>query len=156
MIGVFSYLITMIAGLFWIFRIVVAVTCSLGVKFLIVPFNLNIEIGLLFLSLICFVFIVKRNIIGALVYFVGYGLYFGNDLYDKIPQLIQGKLGVSSYFPLFISFLGVLIPFLIVLDIFFNRDRTGEIKDRKTDWYYKNKQYDRDLDDRADKNEYKF
>ena len=27
---------------------------------------------------------------------------------------------------------------------------------RKTDWFYKNEQFDRQFDDRADRNQYKF
>ena len=29
-------------------------------------------------------------------------------------------------------------------------------KDKKTDWFYKNEQFDRKFDERADRNEYKF
>ena len=43
-----------------------------------------------------------------------------------------------------------------VMDIFLNKDRKGSTKDKKTDWFYTNEQYDRKLDERADKNQYKF
>ena len=42
------------------------------------------------------------------------------------------------------------------MDIFLNKDRKGSTRDKKTDWFYTNKDYDRKLDDRADKNQYKF
>ena len=156
MTSVFSYLIIMFGGLFWIFRAIVAVTYSIGVDFPINPININTEIILLFVSLICFIFIIKRNIFGALVYFVGHGLYFGTDLFNSITNIANGQANQINNLSLFISFLGVLIPLLIVLDIFFNKEGKGSSKDKKTDWFYKNKDYDRNLDERADKNQYKF
>lgn len=156
MTGVFSYLITMFAGMFWLLRIVVAFTYSLAIDFPIVPLNFATEIILLFLTLVCMIFIIKRNIIGALVYFVAYGLYFGTDFYNGIMNIINGQTVISDYLSLFVSFIGVIIPLLIVLDIFLNKDRTGVARDKKTDWFYKNKEYDRKFDDRADRNQYKF
>ena len=156
MISIFSYLITMLAGIFWLFRVVITITYSIGVNFPVVPIDLNMEVILLFVTIICMIFIIKRNIFGAITYFVGYGLYFGNDLYNGIVNIINGQVSTSSYLSVFISFLGVLIPFLIVIDIFFNKDRTVNIRDKKTDWYYNNKDYDRKHDDRDDNNQYKF
>ena len=155
MAGIFSYIITMMGGLFWIFRLVVSITYSMDVNFPVTPLNFNTEITLLFITIICMIFIIKRNIIGALVYFVGYGLYFGNDLYNGIVSAANGETSIFNL-SLVVSFLGILIPFLTVMDIFLNKDRTTNVKDKKTDWYYKNKDYDRNLDDRSDKNQYKF
>ena len=156
MTSVFSYLITMIGGIFWLFRAVVAVTYTLGVEFPIVPLDFNAEIILLFITIIAMVLIMKRNIIGALVYFVAYGWYFGNDLYNNVMNIINGQPIVSDYLSVFISFVGVLIPFLTVMDIFLNKERKGSTKDKKTDWFYENEEYTRKLDERADKNQYKF
>lgn len=156
MTSVFSYLITMMAGMFWLLRVIVAITYSVDVNFPIVPINFSIEIILLFVTIICMIFIIKRNIIGALIYFVSYALYFGDDLYNGILNIINGQANINGYLSLFISFLGVVIPFLTVMDIFLNKNRSGNVKDKKTDWFYKNEQYDRKLDDRADKNQYKF
>ena len=155
MASIFSYLITMAGGLFWIFRVIVTIAYSLEINFPVTPINLATEIIILFITIICMIFIIKRNIFGALVYFVAYGYYFGSDLYNEIANMINGtSTGISV--SLIISFLGVLIPVLTVLDIFLNKDRTSDVKDKKTDWYYRNEDYDRKLDERADKNQYKF
>lgn len=69
----------MLGALFWIFRAIVAITYTVEANFPIVQLNINIEIIILFASLACFVLIFKRNIIGALIYFMLYGLYFGTD-----------------------------------------------------------------------------
>lgn len=156
MTSIFSYLITMFGGIFWLFRVIVAVTYTLGVDFPIVPLDFNTEIILLFVTIIAMIFIIKRNIIGALIYFVAYGWYFGNDLYNNVMNIINGQAIVSDYLSIFVSFIGVLIPFLTVMDILLNKERKGSTKDKKTDWFYENEEYTRKLDERADKNQYKF
>lgn len=156
MTSMFSYLITMFGGLFWLLRLVIALADTMSWNFPIQPLNFTVEIILLFVTLICMIFIVKRNIIGALVYFLAYGFYFGTDIYNEVMNIINGQPIVSDYLTLFVSFIGVIIPFLTVMDIFLNKDRTGTGKDKKTDWFYKNKDYDRQYDERADRNQYKF
>lgn len=156
MTSLFSYLITMFAGIFWLIRVVIAITYTMDADIGIEPLDFNIEIILLFFTLVCMIFIVKRNIIGALMYFVSYGLYFGTDLYNGIINIMDGQTGLVDYATLFLSFIGVVIPFLTVMDIFLNKERKGSVKDEKTDWFYTNKEYDRKLDERADENQYKF
>ena len=36
-----------------------------------------------------------------------------------------------------------------------DKNRTNHPVDKKTDWFYKNEEFDRKLDDRADKNNYR-
>ena len=91
MTSVFSYLITMVGGIFWASRVIVALLNSMQKDFPIQPLNPTIEIILLFVTLICFVFIIKRKLIGGLVYFVLYGLYFGTDVYNQIITIRQRK-----------------------------------------------------------------
>ena len=90
------------------------------------------------------------------MYFVAYGLYFGTDLYNGVINIMNEQTGLVDYASLFLSFIGVVIPFLTVMDIFLNKDRKGSTRDKNTDWFYQNKDYDRKFDDRADKNQYKF
>jgi len=156
MTSMFSYLITMFGGIFWLLRVVVAITYTLGVNFPIVPLDFNTEIIILFVTIIAMLLIIKRNIIGALIYFVAYGWYFGNDLYNSVMNITNGQAIGTDYLSLFVSFIGVLLPFLTVMDIFFNKERKGSTKDKKTDWFYENEEYTRKLDERADKNQYKF
>ena len=156
MTSLFSYLLTTFGGLFWLLRVVVAITYTLGVDFPIVPLDFNTEIILLFITIIAMVLIIKRNIIGALIYFVTYGWYFGNDLYNNVINIINGQDLGTDYLSLFVSFIGVLLAFLTVMDIFLNKERKGSTKDKKTDWFYENEDYTRKLDERADKNQYKF
>ena len=156
MTSLFSYLITMFGGLFWILRIVVAITYSMDIDFPIEPLDFNIEIILLFVTLFCIILIIKRNLIGALIYFITYGLYFGTDLYNNFVNISNNQIGVTDYLSIFISLVGVIISFLTFLDIGLNKNRTVTPRDKKTDWFYKNKEYDRKFDERSDRNQYKF
>lgn len=156
MTSVFSYLITMLGGVFWIIRVAITLGYTLGWNLGIEPLNVTAEIVILFATIVCMIFVVKRNIIGALAYFLIYGFYYGTDLYNGIVNITNGTGSGTNYLSLIISLFGVLIPLIIVLDIFFNKDGTTSGKNKKTDWYYKTDEYDRKYDDRADKNQYKF
>ncbi len=156
MTSLFSYLITIFGGMFWLFRVIIAVTYTLELNFPIVPIDFSTEIILLFVAIVCMIFIVKRNIIGALVYFAVYGIYFGNHLYTEVMNIINGQELGTEGLSIFLSLIGVIIPFLTVMDIFLNKERKGSTKDKKTDWFYDTEEYTRKLDERADKNQYKF
>lgn len=156
MTSVFSYLITMIAGIFWLIRVIISVCYTMGVELGIEPFNLEFEVITLFISLACFILIIKRNLIGALIYFIVNGFYFGDDLIKGITHIINGETAGINYLSLFLSFLGVIIPILIIFDVIFNKDGKNGSADKKTDWFFRNKQYDRKHDERADENQYKF
>ncbi len=152
-----SYLITMFAGLFWIFRVVVAVTTSLNIDIGFAVPDLTAEIIMLFVALLCIVLIVRRQLIGAILYMVSYGWYFGKDIVNAFIQVQNGEqLGTMQAFNVFISFIAVIIALATVVDIAINKNRKGSTKDKKTDWFYKNEQFDREFDERADRNNYKF
>lgn len=150
-----SYLLTMFTVMFWIFRVVIALTTTLKIDIGIEVTNLTYEIVLLFITLFAIVLIIKRNIIGALIYFATYLLYFGTEALGLITNLIEGTLASNQYLNLLASILAVLLSSFTLLDILFNKERINEGKSKKTDWYYKDSAYDRKLDDRADKNNYR-
>ena len=117
MIGMFSYLISFLGILFWGFRLVVVFCASMKIDFAIQPINLNLEILVLFISIPCFALILKRNIIGAFVYFITFTFYFGNDLYNGLTG------GAGSVQSMLIDALGIILPLLSLIDIGINRDR---------------------------------
>ena len=55
-----SYLLLIFMVMFWIFRIVVAFTTSIGVDIGFVPMNMNMEIILLFVAMVCIGLVGKR------------------------------------------------------------------------------------------------
>lgn len=150
---VFSYLTAMMGAVIWVLRIVVAIMTTLGKEFPITSFNITIEVILLFVTLFCFLFIVKRKILGALIYMFSYVGYFGTYLYTKISS---GEIIPTDYSNILISVISIIIPILIFLDIGLNKNQKNFSLNKKTDWFYKNEQFDRNFDERADRNQYKF
>lgn len=158
MTSLFSYLITILAVIFWFFRIAVAYFATVGEAFICEPMNLQFEILILFLTVPCFVLILKRNLIGAAIYFSIYALYFGTAVYNTVQNLtmIEDGIGMVSGMNFFVAILGIIIPLLTFLDILVNKNRLSVSKDREADWFYKNEKFDRDFDERADRNQYKI
>ncbi len=163
MLSIFSYLITMFGFMFWFLRAIACLMASRQADFAIVPTNLYLEIALLFASLPCFALILKRNLIGATVYFGMYGAYFGTGLYNGLTKYIateefavNNTAIVGDTLNLIVMGIGVVVPLLTFLDILINKSRTRFNGDKKTDWFFTNSQYDRQFDERADKNQYKF
>lgn len=150
-----SYLITMFTIMFWFFRLIIAFTTTLKIDIGIETVNLTYEIILLFVTLFAIILIIKRNIIGALIYFASYLFYFGSEAFTLINSLFEGTLLTSQYMSLFFAGIAILLATATLLDILFNKDRVNNGSNKKTDWYYKNEKYDRQLDERADKNNYR-
>lgn len=151
-----SWLITFFIIMFWAFRVIVAVMGTMGTDFMIQPIDNNIEVTLLFVVLILIPFIFKRKIIAAIIYLLAYGWYFGRGLLTNILAIINGEtLGMEAYMEMFVALIAIALPVLAVFDILFDKSRMKNPVNKETDWFYKNEQYDRKLDERADKNNYR-
>ncbi len=154
-----SWLLVMFMAMFWGFRIIVTIFAQVGGSFGgFIVFDNTIEIVLLFVSIACFALILRRNLIGALIYLLSYGLYFGKYLYETaFPFLMSGNpMDTVTLQNSFVAVLGIFIGLCVVLNIAFEKRTKDHYSDNKTDWFFDNKDYDRVLDDRADKNQYKF
>lgn len=153
-----TWLLACFMVMFWAFRAVVTLMAELHQDFGgIVPLNKTLEIILLFVVLVCIVLVVKRKMVGALIYLLSYGMYFGTDILRNISTIIEveGQLPATTFMNLFVSFIGIILPVAVLLDMLVDRNRKNNPKDKKTDWFYKNEKFDRQLDDRADKNNYR-
>ena len=158
-----TWLLACFMVMFWAFRVVVTLMAQLNQDFGgIVPINETLEIILLFVTLVCIILVVKRKLVGALIYLLIYGLYFGTDVFNGISMMISNSssesasiLPATSFMNLFVSFIGVILPIAVLLDMLVDKGRKNHPKDKKTDWFYTNEQFDRKLQDRADKNNYR-
>ena len=153
-----TWLLACFMVMFWGFRALVALMAELHQDFGgIVPLNKTLEIILLFVVLVCIVLVVKRKMVGALIYLLSYGMYFGTDILKNISTVIEaeGQLPATTFINLFVSFIGIILPIAVLLDMLVDRNRKNNPKDKKTDWFYKDEKFDRQLDDRADKNNYR-
>ena len=126
---------------------------ELDIEFFSVPLNETIEIIVLFATLPCLLLVIKRNIVGAAAYFGIYGAYFGTALYNQINGIQSDGLTVVTASDSLMLFIGILIALFTFLDILLNKHRGNFGVDSKTRWFYNN---DRDFDERADRNQYKF
>ena len=154
-----TWMLVMFMVLFWLLRIVIALAYELKWNFAgLVPLNQSMEIALLFVFLLCLILIVKRKMIGALLYLLTYGMYFGTNVTSNIQTILDvanGTTDISHYLNLFMSVIGIILPIAVLLDLLWDRERKENPKDKKTDWFYKNQKFDRKMDERADKNNYR-
>lgn len=152
-----TYLIVMFMILFWILRIAIALSAELGKDVIgITPINSTFEVVLLFAFLVCVVLIAKRKLVGALLYLALHAIYFGGDITTKLNLMsVNGQLSATDNMDLMISIIGIILPLAALIDLLLDKNRKMNPKDKKTDWFYKNEEFDRKLDDRADKNNYR-
>lgn len=137
--------------MFWMFRLIVTALSYLQIEFPFTSANTNTEILLLFLTLVCIICVFKRVILGGIIYFIAYGAYFGLDLYT----IIQAGITQNSMANLLVDFVALVLALMVVLNIILSK--TKKISNKKdTDWFYDGKKYDRELDERADKNNYRI
>ena len=101
------------------------------------------------------IFIIKRKILAAVIYLVTHGIYYGVFLYQNINTIMYGQVTEENYISIFFSFIGILLPIFALLDLMLDKSRKMRPKDKKTDWFYGDEKYDRKMDERADKNNYR-
>ena len=92
------------------------------------------------------------------MYLVAYGMYFGTNLVSTFENMAnpgEGLVDITIYLNGFIALLGIALPIAVLLDLLLDKNRKAHPKDKKTDWFYKNEKFDRKLDERADKNNYR-
>ena len=151
-----SWLIAFFMIMFWGFRVIVAVTGQMEVPFMVKPYDNLTEIILLFVILAFIPFVFKRKLWAAILYLGTYGWYFGRGLVTNTMALINGEgLGADIYLDMFIGLIAITLGVVAVFDMLFERAQMKNPVNKETDWFYKNKEYDRKLDDRVDKNNYR-
>ena len=152
-----TYLLVMFMVVFWIIRIIITLASELGKDFMgVTPINEGFEIAILFATLLCLILVVKRKMLGSLLYLTLHAIYFGGDVTEKLNIMAQNEpLTVAQSTDLIFSMIGIILPLAVLIDLLLDKNRKNNPKDKKTDWFYKNEQFDRKLDDRADKNNYR-
>lgn len=157
MISLGSWLVTIFLIMFWAFRVIATLFTQMGMEFVAPPLNIGVEITLLFVVLICIPFVFKRKILGPIVILGAYGWYFGPDLVANIANVFtaEGTANLNMYVQIIVDAIALILPIISIFDILWDKQRTKNPVHKDTDWFYKNEQYDRKLDDRADKNNYR-
>ena len=153
-----SWLLVLFMAMFWVFRVIVAISAQFGIEFGgFIVFNNTTEMVLLFVDLFFFILIVKRKLIGGIIFLAGYGWYFGSYIINNLIPALSSEDGVDMviFQNSIIGIIGIIIALCIVINIAFEKVKLRHFTDKKTDWYFDNDKYDRKFDDRADKNQYR-
>lgn len=150
-----TWMVLSLDVMFWILRIIAALTDTMAIDFMIKPINMNMEIIMIFVALVSFVLIAKRKFLGAIIYMIGYFGYFGIALVTNLQKMTTTGGSVNDYGTVMFSLVGVALPIFTFLDLLLDKNRQLHPTDKKTDWFYKDEKYDMKKDERADKNNYR-
>lgn len=153
-----SWLLVMFIFMFWVFRVIVAFQAQYESDFGgFIAFDFKVEVILLFVVILCMILILRRKLLGGIIYLIAYGYYFGGYiLTNALPMLIEGEsLPMSILQNAMVSAVGLVIAICVLFDLIIDRVRKRDPRDKKTDWFFQNEKYDRKLDERADKNQYR-
>lgn len=152
-----SWFIAIWLIIFWGFRIAITIFEQYGNTLGgFIVFDKTLEIIMLFVSLICFILIFKRNLSGIIIYLIGYGFYFGKYIFGTgVPALIDGQFDMVIVQNMAVAIIGILLGLFELFDMLIEKAKKKNYSDNKTDWFFKNKKYEREYDERADKNQYK-
>lgn len=153
-----SWLLVMFMFMFWVFRVIVAFQAQYEKDFGgFIAFDFTIEVILLFVVILCMILVLRRNLLGGILYILAYGYYFGGYiLTNALPALIEGEsLAMSVLQNTMVSAVALVIALCVLFDLVIARVRKRDPKDKKTDWFFQNEQYDRKYDERADRNQYR-
>ena len=151
-----SWLITIFVIMFWIFRLIVTYMSSIELQTPFAPTDMITEIIVLFISIVAILLYVKRNFLGAIIYAIAYGYYFGVNAFNSLINLINNPTNLEAGTALFAPLVALVLVVCVLLDLALNKDKHEGRDKKNTHWFYKDKKYERKLDERADKNQYKF
>lgn len=157
-----TWLLAIFMVMFWLFRAIVALCAQFSIDLLgIIPNDFNMEVMLAFATIPCIILVVKRKLIGSLLYLALYGIYYGEHLITNIMPLIQGQTALTTdvTMNLLSDVIAIVLALFVVMDMLVDKGRKVNPIDKNTDWYFKNEKYDEELkarDQREDNNEYKF
>ena len=136
-----TLLLTIFMVMFWLFRAIVAVCTQFSIDLLgIVAYDFNVEVIIAFATLICIILVVKRKMIGSLIYLALYGVYFGEHFITNIMILTQAQATVTIDLSmnLISDLVGIILALFVVFDMLVDKGKKANPIDRKTDWYFKN------------------
>ena len=150
-----SWLLTIFIGMFWVFRLIVAFTYNMAIDFPIKPLDFNIEMILLFVTFFAILLIVKRKLLGGIIYVIANVYYFGAYAYNLI-SVNATSMNMDTMTNLAVAGVALILSVGILIDLALNQDRHEGKDDKNTYWFYKNEKFDRKLDERADKNQYRL
>ena len=150
------YLIIMFMIMLLIFRFIVLFTTVFGIDFPIVSVNETMEIGVIFISLLCIILFTKTKLIGGILYLVTSFIYYGFEFIKLIPILNNNsEISINQELEIIVLIIELAIAVFAFFILLYDKKQLIHPTDKKTDFFYKGNQYDREYDNRADKNNYR-
>ena len=150
-----NYLIIMFLIMLFIFRLIVVFTTTMGMDFIVQSTNVNYEIVLLFIMLISIILISKNKLSGAITLLIASIAHYGPNMLELIKYMSSNTITQTTAVQAIISAICILIPIFAFFIIAFAQEQEKRPVNKKTDFFYKNEEYDRKYDERADKNNYR-
>lgn len=150
-----NYLIIMLTVMLFIFRFIVVFTGAMEIEFMVKPINLNYEIALLFVMLLSIILISKNKLSGAVILVIASLAYYGPSLMEQITVILSTTASIEFAIQVIVSIVGIVIPIFAFFIIAFAKEQEKRPVDKKTDFFYKTDKYDREYDERSDKNNYR-
>ena len=150
------YLIVFFTAILFVFRIVVVITTVLGVKFSVFSLNVPFELILLVLMLLSIILMVRTRLTGAVIFLISSLIYYLPDLLNSLRNLSQVTSTIEGNIQLIATVIGLLIPIFAFFIMLMAKKQQINPVNKKTDFFYKGTQYDREYDKRADKNNYRI
>lgn len=151
-----NYLIIMFSVMLFVFRLIVVFTATMGIEFMVQPVNVNYEIALLFIMIITIILMSKNKLSGAIILLISSIAYYGPNILELVTLMTSNSLTTDLAMQAFTSLVGIIIPLFAFFIIAFAKEQEKRPVDKKTDFFYKNEEYDRKYDERADKNNYRI
>ena len=149
------YLIIMFMVMLLIFRFIVLFTSVWGIDFPVVTVNPPIEIAMIFIALVCIILFTKTKLLGGITYLVASFVYYGIEFSKLFPKIMNGKMLINEAVQAVVLMIEFVIPIFAFFILLYDKKQEIKPTDKKTDFYYKGDQYDRQYDERADKNNYR-
>ena len=128
-----TILIIIFMVMFWMFRAIVALCTQFSIDFIgIVSYNLTFEIIISFITLICIILVIRRNLIGALAYFLMYGLYYGQHLFNSLISIVGGEtISIALSANLVCDLMATLLAIFCLFDVILDKNRKAHPKMKK-------------------------
>lgn len=149
------YLIVMFMVMLMIFRFVVLFTTVIGIDFPVKSTNETVEIAMFVVTLLCIILFTKTKLIGAILYLASAFIYYGPEFIKLLPTVMNGVTSTNMAVQILVLMIELVIPIFALFILLYDKKQEINPVDKKTDFFYKGEQYDREYDERADKNNYR-
>lgn len=150
------YLIVFFSFMIFIFRLIVAFTTIMGIKFIVQATNPVLEMIYVVSVLVSAILMSKSKLSGAIIFLVGSTAYLGPTLISQLMQFSTINIDVNAGAEIFANLICLIISLFSFVIVALAKKQERKPVDKKTDFFYKNEAYDRNMDDRADKNNYRI